>query len=176
MFASVIILSAVESAAFAQSSSVDVRLGPAVQARTADLGQAELDGQRLELQHEVEQAIARSHKAPLQVHLVIQDIQPNRPTSRELGLSTSLNAGSFGLGGAAITGEVVLADGSRLPIRYRFFETQLRDEVNFTTWGDADAAFNTLAEDIGAGRPPNDSRSWPPPHRPSAPTGTRLLN
>ena len=155
---------------------VDVQLGPAVQARADELGRSELDGQRRELQHEVEQAIARSGRAPVTVHLVIQDIEPNRPTSGQLGLSTGLSSTSFGLGGAAVSGEVVRADGTRLPVRYRFFQDELRNETNFTTWGDADEAFDTVARDIGSGRPPNDSRAWPPPHPPRAPTGTRLLN
>ena len=61
-------------------------------------------------------------------------------------------------------------------MRYRFFQDELRNETNFTTWGDADDAFDTVAHDIAAGRPPNDKGSWPPPRRPRAPTGTRLLN
>ena len=157
-------------------AKVDVQLGPAVQARADELGRSELDGQRRELQQQVEQAVARGRHAPAQVRLVIQDIQPNRPTSGQLGLSAGLSAASIGLGGAAVTGEVVLADGTRLPVRYRFFQDELRNETNFTTWGDADDAFDTVARDIAAGRPPNDKGSWPPPRPPHAPTGTRLLN
>ncbi len=157
-------------------SGVDVQIGPAVQARAIELGQAELEGQRQELQQQVERAIARYPRGPMQVRLVIQDIQPNRPTSSQLGLSSGLSAGSVGLGGAAVTGEVVMADGTRLPVRYRFFQDELRNETNFTTWGDADDAFDTVARDIASGRPPDDKGSWPPPRPPRAPTGTRLLN
>ena len=157
-------------------AQVDVQLGPAVQARGDELGRSELDGQRRELQQQVERAIARSPRAPAKVRLVIQDIQPNRPTSRQLGLSSGLSSASVGLGGAAVTGEVVLADGTHLPVRYRFFQDELRNETNFTTWGDADDAFDTVARDIAAGHPPDDKGPWPPPRPPHAPTGTRLLN
>ena len=75
-----------------------------------------------------------------------------------------------------MTGEVVRADGTRLPVRYRFFQDELRNETNFTTWGDADDVFDTVARDIAAGRPPDDQGAWPPPRPPRAPTGTRLLN
>ncbi len=153
---------------------VDVQLGPAVQARAVELGRSELESQRRELQQQVEHAVGLH--GPAQVRLVIQDIQPNRPTSSELGLSAGLSAASFGLGGAAVTGEVVQADGTRLPVRYRFFQDELRNETSFTTWGDAEDAFDTVARDIAAGRPPNHTRSWPPPRPPQAPTGTRLLN
>ena len=155
---------------------MDVQLGPAVQARADELGRSELDSQRLELQQQVARAIARGPRRPTQVRLIIQDIQPNRPTSSQLGLSAGLSSASLGLGGAAVTGEVVLADGTRLPVRYRFFQDELRNETNFTTWGDADDAFDTVAHDIAAGRPPNDKGAWPPPRPPHAPTGTRLLN
>ena len=62
------------------------------------------------------------------------------------------------------------------PVRYRFFQTDLANETNFTTWGDAGEAFDTLARDIADGHPPDDQHSWPPPHPPRAPTRTRLLN
>ena len=155
---------------------VDVQLGPAVQARAGELGRSELEGQRLALQHEIEQMIARTPRSPAQVSLVIQDIEPNRPTSKQLGLSSGLSQAIIGLGGAAITGEVVQVDGTRAPVRYRFFQDELRNETNFSTWGDADDAFDTVAHDIASGRPPDDTGSWPPPHPPRAPTGTRLLN
>ena len=157
-------------------AQVDVQLGPAVQARADELGRSELEGQRRELQQQVERAIGRTPQGLAKVRLVIQDIQPNRPTSGQLGLSSGLSPASVGLGGAAVTGEVVLADGTRRPVRYRFFQDELRNETNFTTWGDADDAFDTVARDIATGRPPDDKSSWPPPRSPHAPTGTRLLN
>jgi hypothetical protein len=155
-------------------ASVDVQLGPAVQRLADSLGSSELDGQREYLRKDVLAAVSRSRTPPAAVHLVIADIQSNRPTSAQLGQSTGLRQTSFGTGGAAITGEVVTADGRRLPVRYRFFQDQLRDEVNFTTWGDADQAFDDLSAAIGAGRVPNDPSVWPPPHQPRAVTGTRI--
>ena len=163
--------------AWAQASTfVDVQLAPAVKARAADLGRSDLEGQRLELQQEVQQSLSRSRSPPLRVSLTIQDIQPNRPTSGELGLSAGLSPNSIGLGGAAITGEIVAADGTIRPIRYRFFQTDLANETNFTTWGDAGEAFDTLARAIADGRAPDDQSAWPAPRAPHAPTGTRLLN
>ena len=106
--------------------------------------------------------------------MVIADIEPNRPTSAELGASPQLRLNSFGVGGAAITGEVVTADGRRLPVRYRYFQDEFRNEANFSTWGDADQAFDDLAASIGNGRVPDDPRPWPPPHPPRAVTGTRI--
>ena len=154
--------------------SVDVQLGPAVQARANELGPTELDEQRAYLRKDILAALARSPNPPAQVRLVISDIEPNRPTSAQLGVSTQLQQTSFGTGGAAITGDILTADGRHIPVRFRYFQTQLRNEVNFTTWGDADQAFDDLAGAIGAGRTPNDTGVWPPPHRVRAVTGTRI--
>ena len=157
-----------------QGSTVRVELGPAVQARASDLGRSSLEKERLYLQQRVEQAVARRGGGPIRVRLVIQDIEPNLPTPTQLARSSSLNAASPGLGGAAITGEVVGADGVSRPVRYRFFQTDLRFELNYTIWGDAGEAFDTLARDIADGHPPDDPRPWPGPHQPRAPTGTLL--
>ena len=154
--------------------TVDVQLGPAVQDRLYDLGRDELRSQADYLRKDVSAAVARSARPPASVHLVIADIEPNRPTSAQLGASPQLRQTSFGTGGAAVTGEVVTADGRSLPVRYRFFQDQIRDETNFTTWGDADQAFDELAARIGEGRVPDDPRTWPPPHRARAVTGTRI--
>ena len=164
------------SAAAAQAGpTVTVALGPAVQARAGDLGPDALEDQRLALQREVQQALAHARTAVRQVDLAIVDLQPTRPTSAQLGRSTQLSKGaSVGLGGAAITGTMVEADGSIHPIRFRFFQSDLRNELGFTTWSDADDAFDKLAHDLARGKAPDDERSWPPPHAPEIPTGTRL--
>ncbi len=161
---------------FARAQSmVDVQLGPAVQARTAELGPGELDAERRYLQQAVQHSLTRGGQGALQVRLEIVDIQPNRPTSAQLGSSAGLSdTGSIGLGGAAVTGEIIGSDGVRRPLRYRFFPRTLAEETNFTTWGDADEAFDEIAHDVAAGHPPDDDRTWPPPRQPSAPTGTRL--
>ena len=154
--------------------AVEVDLGPAVADRVGDLGRTELQQQAAYLKTDVERLLSRRREQPALVHLTIADIEPNRPTSAQLGASTQLRASSFGVGGAAITGEVVLADGRKLPVRYRYFQDQLRDESNFTTWGDADEAFDTLAGLIAAGHVPNDPKAWPAPHVARAVTGTRI--
>ena len=154
--------------------AVDVQLGPAVQARINELGSSDLDQERLYLRKDILAALGRSRNPPAAVHLSIADIEPNRPTSAQLGMSTQLREGSFGTGGAAVTGDIVTADGRHVPVRFRFFQDQIRDESNFTTWGDADQAFDEVALAIGTGRPPNDTGFWPAPHKARALTGTRI--
>ncbi len=154
---------------------VAVQLGPAVQARAGELGGDELGSEQRYLEQAVRHALAKAPGRASRVTLTIVDIQPNRPTSHQLGASASLSeGGSIGLGGAAIIGEVVGPDGMTHPIRYRFFPRTLAEETNFTMWGDAEEAFDDVAHDIAAGHPPDDERTWPTPRAPAVPTGTRL--
>lgn len=154
---------------------VNVTFGRAVQARSNDLGSAALEAQRSDLQREVRQALARYANDVLRVDLAIVDLQPNRPTSAQLGRSAQLSAGnSFGLGGAAITGAVTKVDGTVAPIRFRYFPTSLRDELANDDWADADEAYEELAHDLSKGRAPNQQGYWPSPHGPEVLTGSRL--
>jgi hypothetical protein len=174
LFGAVLCAAMAGAAQAAPATAINVQLGPAVQRRASELGQSELDEQVRYLKRDILSAVDRSANPPAQVRLVIEDIEPNRPTSAQLGASPGLRQAGVGLGGAAVTGEVVMQDGRRLPVRYRFFQDQLLAETNFTTWGDADQAFDDLASAIGAGRPPSQTGSWPPPHMPRAVTGTRI--
>ena len=167
-------LMAAASSPRAQEGAVQVGLGPAVQARLGDLGRTDLAEQQAYLRNAVQRALARGPLAGSRVQLVIADIEPNQPTSSQLGASTQLNLNSPGEGGVAVTGEATTADGRRLPIRFRFFQDQIRNEVNFTTWGDADQAFDDLATALGHGQTPDQTGAWPPPHRARAVTGTRI--
>ncbi len=153
--------------------AVTVTLGPAVEARAGELGRDALEDQRAELQREVRQALAHARTPVRQVELAIVDLQPTRPTSAELGHSPQLSGVSVGLGGAAITGRVVTADGSARPIRFRFFQSDLRNQLATDAWAGADEAFAELATDLARGRAPDDERSWPPPRPPQIPTGAR---
>jgi hypothetical protein len=175
IFAIAMVLAAPASLACAQGqTTVDVQLGPAVQAREGELGRDELQAEADYLRKGVAGALARSADSPSAVHLVIADIEPNRPTSAQLGASAGLRQSSFGLGGAAITGEVVERDGRTAPLRYRFFAPDLQTETNFTTWGDAEQAFDDVAGSLRRGRIPDDRSTWPVPHPPRTPTGTRI--
>ena len=169
-------LLALPAVALAQSGPlVTVTFGPAVQARSHDLGSDALEAQRDDLQRQVHKALVHYTKDVQRVDLAIVDLQPNRPTSAQLGHSAQLSPGrSFGLGGAAITGAVTKADGSVVPIRFRYFPTNLRNELADDTWADAGEAYQELAYDLSRGHAPNQAGSWPPPHQPEILTGTRL--
>jgi hypothetical protein len=152
---------------------VAVSFGPAVQARTGDLGRSELDQIGDVLAHDVRAAAERSGAPISRIDLVIQDIQPNLPTSAQLGRSAGLSPRSYSLGGAAVTGTMTVGGEAR-PIRFRYFQSDPANAVNFDMWGDASQAFDMLSAQIAHGQAPYDDKPWPPPHKVQNLTGTRI--
>jgi hypothetical protein len=59
---------------------------------------------------------------------------------------------SISTGGATIEGEVITASGERLPVRYSRFSSSLAEVYGYTTWQDADRAYDRLASNLVSGR------------------------
>ena len=98
------------------------------------------------LKQATERALARAKGPPPQrVDLVIEKAVPNRPTFAQLGRRAGLSLHSVGVGGARVSGTVTGADGVVRPVRYQWFESDIRNEVGSTTWSDAERAFSRLA-------------------------------
>ena len=141
--------SAAEASAAEAPGAVAVSIAPvfADKARRISIGQRDLQELQRDLGSSVERALARRRGpgAPVRVDLVLRDAVPNRPTFEQQGRNTSLSFRSIGLGGASVGGFVTFADGRRAPVDFQWYETDLRNELSFTTWGDADRAFDILA-------------------------------
>jgi hypothetical protein len=130
---------------------INVSIGPALQARAHDFGARELEYLSKDLRETVAHALAHARFVPVRVDLVIEDATPNRPTFEQLSRSTGLSMWSIGLGGARISGTVVGPDGTARPLRYQYFETDLREDRGAVTWTDADRSFSFLADDLAHG-------------------------
>lgn len=135
-------------------SSVSVTVGPELQEK-AEETYGVRDVQRLahELQREVEQELARSGglRGDGRLELVLVDAKPNRPTFKQLGDTPGLSYQSFGVGGATIEGRVVSADGTVTPLRYRWYETDIRQAAYGSTWSDAEWTIDRFASRLGRG-------------------------
>jgi hypothetical protein len=59
---------------------------------------------------------------------------------------------SISIGGAAIEGQITTADGQVLPIRYDWYSNSIAEVRGFTTWQDADRAYQRLASHLVDGR------------------------
>jgi hypothetical protein len=145
-------LAALAGGAQAQTPQVTVGVGSLLQKKSEDYGRDEVDRLRGELRDDVARALARSPNAPTRVDLIIEDAQPNRPTFAQLSRTPGLSLLSKGLGGAQISGTVTLRDGSVRPLRYQWYETDLRDQGAVATWSDAERGFDYLAGDLARGK------------------------
>ncbi len=148
------LVAALAAPAFAQTPQVTVTVGGDLTEEVEDLGQRDVDHQLERLQTVVERRLARDGALEgAQVNLVLTDLKPNRPTWQQAldkpGLSIM---DSISIGGATIEGEVVTADGRRMPVSYSRYSSSLADVNGFSTWQDADRAYERLASNIVSGR------------------------
>lgn len=153
-FAPLAVTLAVTSAVSAQPADVTVTIGGRLQDQVEDLGARDVQRQADELAAAVRRELARRGAYPgAQVNLVLTDLKPNRPTFQQASDRPGLSVlDSISIGGAAIEGEVVTADGQRLPVRYSRYSNSIAEVRGFSTWQDADRAFDRLASNIASGR------------------------
>jgi len=135
-------------------SEVSVVIGHDLQAKAHTYGQRDLDRLARELKDDVERSLKRTGAMSpdgASLRLVLADAVPNRPTFKQLGDRVGLSFESFGIGGASIEGAVVYPDGHSEPVRYKWYETDIRQSYGRSTWGDASDVFLRFADRIGRG-------------------------
>ena len=144
---------ALATAAQAQAPNVTVTLGPKLQEQVEDLGPREVRDQADRLAERVREALARRNDLNgTAVNLVLTDLKPNRPTLQQLSDRPGLDRiRSVSIGGAAVKGEIVTADGRSLPFEYDRFNSSLADVYGFSTWWEADRVFDRVARRIAEG-------------------------
>lgn len=112
------------------------------------------EAQRLtaDLKSSVEQRLAKTGAyEDARIELTLKDVKPNRPTFKQLTDTPGLSMQSFGVGGAAIEGQVVAADGTATPVSYSWYETDIRDAYANWTWSDAEWTFDRFAGRLARG-------------------------
>lgn len=136
----------------AAQPTVTVTLGADLQSRVDKLGDREVGEQAARLQTEVEQALAQRYPGA-SAQLVLTDLKPNRPTMQQMRDTPGLDPiRSISIGGAAVEGTIVTADGERRPVKFSYFSPSIRDVYGFGVWHDADRAFDRLGAGIERGR------------------------
>lgn len=146
---------ALAGSAVAQTPQVTVRVGGDLTEEVRGLGQRDVDQQVARLQSVLERRLASDEAlAGARINLVLTDLKPNRPTFTQANDRPGLSMiHSRSIGGAAIEGEIVTADGQRLPVRYSNYSTSIQEVRGHTTWQDAENTYSRLASRILAGRP-----------------------
>ncbi|MFN3514416.1 MAG: hypothetical protein ACK41C_15315 [Phenylobacterium sp.] len=139
--------------ALAQAPTVSVVVGPDLQKKAEKTyGVREVERLAAELRREVEQELDRTGVlAGGRVELTLVDARPNRPTMKQLGDTPGLSYRSFGVGGAALEGRAVSIDGEVTPLRYNWYETDIRQAWYQSTWADAERAFDRFARRLSRG-------------------------
>lgn len=153
-FAPLAAVLAVAVPAMAEPASISVAIGPDLQDKAEALGSREVREQADRLAELVGRALADDRALDgARIALVLTDVQPNRPTFQQMADRPGLDGHrSLSIGGAAIEGEITLADGRTLPVRYDWYSTTLAEVQGFYTWQDADRAYRRLAGNLAAGR------------------------
>jgi hypothetical protein len=153
-FAPLAVTLAVAAAAQAQPAGVSVVIGPDLQRKADEIGYRDVTEQADRLADRVRDAAARDARFEgARFDLVLTDLKPNRPTMEQTNARPGLSyAHSFGIGGAAIEGEVLTADGQRLPVRFSYYSDDIRWARYAGTWEDADRAFERFAANVSRGR------------------------
>ncbi|MFN9847259.1 MAG: hypothetical protein ACK56C_02700 [Alphaproteobacteria bacterium] len=138
------------TAAIAAPASVTVAVAPELQ-KTFEKTYGVREAERLtaDLQSSVEKTLARSgaHDGA-RIELVLTDVKPNRPTFKQLSDKPGLSMQSFGIGGAAIKGKIVAADGSEKPLSYHWYESDIRQASYNWIWSDAEWTFDRFARKL----------------------------
>lgn len=147
------LLLASATAAAAAPAAVTVAVAPELQKKfDKTYGQREAAFLTGELREAVEKALAKSSAyEDARVELTLVDVKPNRPTFKQLSDTPGLSFESFGVGGAAIEGRVIGADGAETKVDYKWFETDIRQSRANWIWSDAEWTFDRYARKLARG-------------------------
>ena len=148
------VLAVAAGPALADPASVSVTLGPDLQEKVAELGERDVRRQADRLAEVVRRTLARSGDLDgARIDLVLTDLKPNRPTVEQMAERPGLDPHrSVSIGGAAIEGQITTADGQVLPVRYDWFSNSIAEVRGYSTWQDADRAYERLASRLADGR------------------------
>lgn len=148
------VLAVAAGPAAADPASINVTLGPDLQDKAEELGERDVRQQADRLAEVVSRALARGGDLDgARVDLVLTDLRPNRPTFEQMAQQPGLDGHrSVSIGGAAIEGEITTADGRVLPVRYDWYSNSIAEVRGYTTWHDADRAYQRLASRLVDGR------------------------
>jgi len=138
----------------APAPQVTVAIGGDLVKDAAKLGERDVREQREDLANTVTRALARSGAYPgARVNLVMTDLKPNRPTIQQTVDRPGLSMiDSISIGGVAIEGEIITADGQHLPVSFSRYSTSIADVHGFNTWEEASRAYDRFADNIVRGR------------------------
>jgi hypothetical protein len=141
------------TAALAAPATVQVTVSPDLQGKAVKkYGQRDIDELASALQRNVETQLARTGAyADARIELTLVDAKPNRPTFKQMGDKPGLSYESFSIGGASIQGRAVAADGTVIPLGYKWYESDITQVMPSGTWSDAEWTISRFAWNLARG-------------------------
>ncbi len=148
------VLAVAATPALADPATVTVTLGPDMLEKVRDLGERDVREQTDRLAEVVRRGLADNARLDgARIELVLTDLRPNRPTFQQTANKPGLDPfRSISIGGAAIEGAITTADGQVLPVKYDWYSSNLADVRGYSTWHDADRAYQRFAGRLADGR------------------------
>ena len=152
--ATLAVAATVQAQPLTTAPDVTVTIGGRLTDEVENLGERDVQRQADALAGTVRRELARRGAYPgARVNLVLTDLKPNRPTYQQASDKPGLSIiDSISIGGAAIEGEIITADGERLPVRYSRYSNSIAEVYGFGTWQDAERAYDRLASNMVSGR------------------------
>jgi len=134
--------------------TVEVTLSPELRQKAEEeYGLRDVERLAADLRRQTEREIERTGVlAGGKLELTLVDVKPNRPTFKQLGDTPGLSMTSFGVGGAEIEGRAISVEGDVTPVRYRWYESDIRQSARTTTWSDAQYAIGRFAVQLSRGK------------------------
>lgn len=151
--AAIVLLSGATTA-FAAPASVTVTVGPALQKKAIETyGVREVERLSAELRKDVERELTRTGAYDgARIELTLVDAVPNRPTFKQLSDKPGLSYESYGIGGARIEGQAIAPGGAVTPIKYSYYESDIRQTWAHATWSDAQWTMDRFAYRLASGK------------------------
>ena len=142
------------SAALAAPASVTVTVGPELQKKAVEeYGVRDVDRLATELRKDVERELGRTGAYDgATIELTLVDAVPNRPTFKQLSDTPGLSLRSFGIGGAKIEGQAIAPGGAVTPLKYSYYEPDIRQTWANSTWFDAQWTISRFADQLAKGK------------------------
>ena len=128
-------------------SEVRVSFGKDVEDQPKVIGQREKDRLTRELSNEVSKAVGGFRPEGGVLEVTIKDAKPNRPTWTQMNYTPGLSyMDSFGIGGASLEGVYIAPNGARTPVKYSWYESDLRNSQFMSEWHDTERTFERFAK------------------------------
>lgn len=139
--------------ALAAPAVVNVTVAPELQKKfDKTYGQREARFLTDDLREAVEKRLAKRNAYDgARIEITLVDAKPNRPTFKQMADIPGLSFQSFGIGGAAIEGRVIAADGTETKVDYKWYESDIRQSHANWVWSDAEWTFDRYARKLARG-------------------------